>query len=54
MDQNCGQRSLPVGITGQPVDPELAPVKELIFPVNPGYGFQWMKKKIVRLAPCGE
>ena len=33
------------------MDPELALVKEFIFPVDSGHRFQGVKKKIVRLAP---
>jgi hypothetical protein len=36
------------------VNSELAPVKIFIFPVNFGYRFQRVEKKIIRLAPCGK
>jgi hypothetical protein len=49
VDQYRRKLPPPIRITGQPVDAQLAPVKEFGFPVYLGYGFEGMEKKIIRL-----
>jgi hypothetical protein len=50
VDQHRGELSLPIRVTGQPVESELVPVKKDAFPVNSRDGFKGMDQEIIRLA----